>query len=117
MTDMQESGTYSAEEPDFVLPQHDAISEDNWAEYEARGFGIAVGYDLAAAQRHFGVEHVYTGEAYDWQAGRPLRHKPGSTIYVDPEGLAIGAEKKRAREQWMSEHGFDQEESSGPRVS
>jgi hypothetical protein len=121
MSNTQEGSTDSTEyEPDFVLPHIGAIREDNWAEYEAKGFGIAIGYDLAAAQRQFGIEHVYTGDAYDWQQGRALRHKPGMTIYVDPEGLAISAEKKRQHEEWMDAHGYPQPPQSaspGPSTS
>jgi hypothetical protein len=114
-TQTQEGGADSAEyDPDFVLPHLDAIGEDNWAEYEAKGFGIALGYDLAAAQRQFGVEHVYTGHAFDFYENRPLRNKPGTSIYVDPEGLAISAEEKRAHEQRMRERGFIQDDPGGP---
>lgn len=104
-------------EPDFVLPHIEAIREDNWAEFEARGFGVAIGWrlaDVAAAQRWFGIEHVYTGDAYDWEQGRPLRHKPGMSIYVDPEGLAIGARKWK---KFLEERDAAQDDEGGPSKS
>jgi hypothetical protein len=103
--------------PDFDLPHRDAIHEDNWAEFEAKGFGVATGWsltDLAAAERWFGIEHVYTGDAFDRDQNRPLRHKPGMAIYVDPEGLAIGARKWK---QWLKEHSSAHDDEGGPSKS
>jgi hypothetical protein len=75
--------------PNFEL-HRDVIREDNWADYEAKGFTEFFPYrcenDLSFARTVCGIEHVYTGDAYDYDAGRPLRHKPGRSIYTDPEG-------------------------------
>jgi hypothetical protein len=75
--------------PDFEL-HRDVVSEGNWLEYEAKGFSEFMPYtnedDLSFARNVCGIEHVYTGDAYDDDAGRPLRHKPGRSIYVDPQG-------------------------------
>lgn len=85
-------------EPDFVLPRHDVIHEDNWLEYEARGFfPVQAPLDIAPDE-FFSTEHVYTGHAFDYEAGRPLRHKPGVGVYTSPEGIryfkALYAEHK-----------------------
>jgi len=104
-------------EPDFVLPHLGVVREENWAEFAAKDFGIAIGsspIDLDAAQRWFGIEHVYTGDAFDWDENRPLHHKPGMTIYVDSEGMAIGATKWK---QWLKEHGATQDDEGGPSKS
>jgi hypothetical protein len=91
-------------EPDFVLPNHDVIREDNWTEYAAQGFEAFVGHnpgsvELRFVQGLYGVRHVYTGDAWDETEQRPLHHKPGIGIYVDPEGLAIRAAEKEAERQ------------------
>ena len=84
--------------PDFELPRHNAIREDNWAEYEARGF-TPVSLPFRYAQMIFGVEHVYSGDAFSWKEERPLRHKPGSGVYVAPEGEQFAIEQEREREE------------------
>jgi hypothetical protein len=81
-------------DPDFELPHHGVIREDNWTEYQAKGY-VPVPEDLKGAQNVFGTEHVFTGDAYDPDEERPLRHKPGVGVYVDPEGLKHWEEKKR----------------------
>ncbi len=104
-------------EPNFELPRHGVIREDNWAEYQARGFE-AVDHaaeptstiELRFSQTIYGVEHVYTGDAWDEAEGRPLRLKPGVGIYADPEGLAIGEERSRERDEWMRQHGYGPED-------
>jgi hypothetical protein len=61
----KQSPTY---EPDFELPQRDAVREDNWAKYESRGFGVlwqSVDPDdrlghLALAITEFGRANVFT---------------------------------------------------------
>ena len=91
-------------EPDFGLPYHDVIHEDNWPEYAARGFRVvdrnleSIG-EVGLARARYGMEHVYTGDAWDEAEGRPLRHKPGIGVYVDPDGLAIRAAKDEAERQ------------------
>lgn len=97
-----EPGGYreSAEhEPNFVLAHRDAVREDNWEGYEARGFRLYVTSDpatisertfrkfVASAEATFGAANVYTGDCFDHEAGRPLRHKPGRSIYIDPAGI------------------------------
>lgn len=77
--------------PDWELPKHNAITEANWAEYEAQGF-VPVPERLSHAQNHYGAENVYTGDEWDADAGKPLRHKPGKTVYVNPAGLKHGEE-------------------------
>src|SRR5215218_7232652 len=95
----------SGYEPDFVLPRHGAIREDNWEDYRARGLQPAHG-PFEATQAIAGVEHVYTGDAYDYEAGRPLRHKPGIGVYVDPEGIEQMARGLAKHKQWLRDHGF-----------
>jgi hypothetical protein len=111
MTDSKENATDPADHtPNFELPLRGAIREDNWAEYEARGFqpvrntsGSAL--ELDYAQSHYGVEHVYTGDSYDDEAARPLQHKPGTGLYVDPEGLKIGEINSAKHQKWLDAHG------------
>lgn len=79
------------------LARQDAITEENWAEYQAKGFRVldippvdpndkkALAEAEGEAGYWFG--QFYTGHAYDRDAGRPLNHKPGVSIYVSPEGL------------------------------
>ncbi len=100
MSDDKETPTgSSAHTPDFELPRHDAIREDNWPEYQAKGFrpvdNVEEGdpTNLDYAQSVYGVEHVYTGDAYSYADERPLRHKPGMSIYVTPEGMKRATER------------------------
>lgn len=81
-------------EPDFVMPRHNAIHEDNCPEYEARGF-VPVPEDLDGAQQFYGTANIYTGHAFDYEAGRPSRHEPGVGVYTTPAGLDYVAEKRR----------------------
>lgn len=79
---------------DFVLPHRDAIREDNWPEWQARGIEVKV--DSLPAdkvekmytilQSRYGADHVYTGDAYDDATGKPLHSKPGRGIYIDHGG-------------------------------
>lgn len=80
----------------LVFPNRDAVREDNWEEYKSKGFGVlwpSIDRDdygervVTYAQWEFGTGNVYTGDSYDDEAGRPLRHKPGMGIYVSPEGV------------------------------
>ncbi len=87
--------------PNFELPRHGAIHEDNWVEYEAMGFTPIVGGDMDFAQTVYGPEHVYSGDKFSWVEGRPLRHKPGTSIYVSPEGIKLARERKRESEEWL----------------
>jgi hypothetical protein len=73
-------------EPNFTLPRHGVIREDNWAEYEAQGFRPVPEEEKSAAS-YYGVANVYTGDAWDWDAERPLRHKPGVGVYTNSAGL------------------------------
>jgi hypothetical protein len=91
-------------EPNFVFAHINAIHEDNWAEYEAQGIvplkpigrpDLPTADGLAPTQNVYGRANVYTGDAWDEKEDRPLRHKPGGTVYVrieageDPAGAAI----------------------------
>lgn len=80
--------------PDWVLPKYDAITEDNWQEYAARGFRVfRPSYDpedptaVEIARDMCGIEHVYTGDAYDEEQERPRRDLPGRGIYTSPRGM------------------------------
>lgn len=96
--------------PDFVLAHRDAIHESDWADWEAQGYSPIITIEasdmspdiLNITQDVYGVEHVYTGDAYDSVAGRPLRHKPGYSIYTHPDGRAKAKEwsrEQKARRQ------------------
>ena len=105
--------------PDFELSHRDAVRESNWSEYEAQGFGVvweAVDPDdslgqLAFARDEFGIANVYTGDAFDHEADRPLRHKPGMGIYVSPEGVSY-RDAKRARQGPSSDQSSDEPAAS-----
>jgi hypothetical protein len=92
-------------EPDFVLPRHDVVHEDNWSEYEARGF-VPVAAALDDAQECFSTEHIYTGHAFDYEAGRPLRHKPGVGVYASPEGIEYFKELYIEHKEWFEAQGW-----------
>lgn len=104
-TERTRSGADPGHTPDWELPKHDAITEANWAEYEAQGF-VPVPERLSGAQNHYGAENVYTGDEWDADAGRPLRHKPGKTVYVNPAGLKHGEEMTARIIRSMREPGY-----------
>lgn len=90
--------------PNFILPKHDVIHEDNWAEYEAKGFVPSID-TLHSAQLWAGTKNAYTGDAYDWKAHRPLRHKPGKSVYLSPEGVEQKRQRFVEHQRWMRAHG------------
>lgn len=102
------SGEDVGYDPNFVLSHRDAIHEDNWPEYEVQGFFWALGIPptdeprqdhatmlfLNLAQEIYGVENVYTGDAWSVADSRPLHHKPGMGIYVHPNGREHDAQRQ-----------------------
>lgn len=83
--------------PDFVFGGNRKISEENWLEYEAQGARNviesipeedeeALRKELEWGRRYYGAENILLGDAFDADAGRPLRLKPGIGIYVTAEG-------------------------------
>ena len=81
--------------PDFILSQRGIIHEDNWPQYEAKGFFVTAvttpSYlleELTLAQEVYGTEYVYTGDYWSYLDERPLRHASGIGIYVHPDGMA-----------------------------
>jgi hypothetical protein len=119
MTDNEEGSTQSDKTPNFELPFHGVIREDNWAEYEARGFrpvyntlGEPVSFSFA--QGTYGIEHIYTGHPYDDEAQRPLRHKGGVGLYTDPEGLEVAAENRRKWAEFHRQREGRQRSEGGP---
>lgn len=94
-------------EPDFVMPNHDVIHEDNWEEYKARGF-VPTLVPPSIAAGVVGIENVYTGDAYDYKAGRPLRHSPdaGQYAYLGPEGAKREKEVEAAQESILRSLGY-----------
>jgi hypothetical protein len=95
MTDSHEGSTELTDyTPNFILPRHGVITQDNWPIFAAMGFiPLPEWSSLNLVQALCGVEHVYTGDAYDREAGRPSHDKPGICIYADAEGSDIGADK------------------------
>lgn len=97
---MTEEGIPNAEDgPDFVFGGKRVISEDNWAEYEAQGVENVVEAvpeddidmlrdELAEKGSLYGVGNLLLGDAFDVDAGGPLRHKPGIGIYITSDGAA-----------------------------
>jgi hypothetical protein len=90
--------------PNFTLPHFDAITESNWEEYNDQGFGV-LWADIEepklfeslweTAKRQYGVANVFSGDAFDFDSERPLRHKPGTAIYVSPAGFQYKEEYDR----------------------
>ncbi len=112
------TGSQSDSTPNFEMPHHDAIHEDNWPEYEARGFEPIPDVSMSSLQgmrNIYGAHNVYTGDAYDGDAGRPLRHKPGGGLYTSPEGLKHAAEMRRKHAE--SERRHRDQSGSGPAAS
>jgi hypothetical protein len=107
--------------PNFTLPKRDAVSEGNWTEYESRGYRPLVEgavsdkgltHMIDSAQHFYGTENVVTGDAYDLEAGRPLHHKPGRSIYVSPEGIEYAKERNEAILEQL--HGTQSKDSPTP---
>jgi hypothetical protein len=76
--------------PNFVMPRHGAIREDNWQEYVAKGFfPVPEPYDMACV--FYGFQNVYTGQCYSATERRPLRHllpeRPEGGVYTNQDGL------------------------------
>jgi hypothetical protein len=92
------AGDHSDYTPDFELPYRDVVHEDNWSEFEAKGLE-PIGDDIEsradAMRKIFGTHHVYTGDAWDEDAGRPLGNKPGGSVYVSAEGRKHAVETSR----------------------
>ena len=119
---MAESNAAPADEPehtpDFELPRHGAITEDNWPEYQARGFvwlwnGDDSTLSVRFAQSCYSAAHVYIGDAYDDDEQRPLRHQPGVGFYSDPDGLKFRAEQQRKQDEFWRDIEKRQRESEG----
>jgi hypothetical protein len=100
----------SDQDPNFTLPNIGAIREDNWQEFEAKGFVPIPEGSLRFAQLHYGAKNAVTGDKYDWEEGRPLHHKPGTTIYIHPDGLKYAEEHRKKRSD-------NQSSDTGPAVS
>jgi hypothetical protein len=104
--------------PDFELARRGVIREDNWAEYEAKGFFVALGQvqeddlveELTWMQDVYGAEFVYTGDAWSYSEKRPLRHIPAIGIYVHPDGMANVP-------RWRAQHFPDTPADYGPDAS
>jgi hypothetical protein len=87
-------------DPNFVFGGKRIISEDNWPEYEAQGVGNvidaipeeddAIRRALSDKVRIYGDANILLGDAFDADAGRPLRHKPGIGIYATAQGIEDG---------------------------
>lgn len=100
-------------EPNFSMPERDSddeaerrrVREDNWPEYCAKGF-VPVPETLGDAMFCYGVENVYTGDPFDFDANRPLRHKPAAeaeiTVYVSPAGLAHREHQLQEHHSWLT---------------
>lgn len=87
--------------PDFELAHRGVIREDNWQEYAHEGFmPVPEPYDLA--KLFYGIANVYTGDGYDYIEGRPLRHMPGSGVYVNSDGMEHLQAQLRD-EDWLRE--------------
>jgi hypothetical protein len=96
---MSEQQSPAAEDrPNFVFGGNRVVSEENWAQYQAEGVvSIIDALDegdleqfratLAKEVEGIGVENLLLGDAFDRDAGRPLRHKPGVGVYATAAGI------------------------------
>lgn len=96
---MNEQQSPGAEDgPNFVFGGKRVVSEENWAQYQAEGVvNIVDSLDegevqkfresLAREAEGIGPENLLLGDAYDREAGRPLRYKPGVGVYATAAGL------------------------------
>lgn len=103
---MERGQSGSEYEPNFTLPQRDAVNERNWEAYDARGYRILweaiedpelFELQWEQAQTEFGAANVFSGDAFDWDSERPLRHKPGRAIYVSAAGVQYQQERRRSK--------------------
>lgn len=76
-------------------PEEHIIREDNWFDYQARGFFRLRSGTREELEAWLGVENVYPGDAWDEEAGRPLRHKPGTSYYSNEDGLEYDFQRWR----------------------
>jgi len=92
------TGSKKEYEPNFLFGGQRVVSEANWEELKARGVrnivpvipeddDKALRERLEESGRAYGVEHLLLGDAYDGEAGRPLRLKPGLGLYATAEGI------------------------------
>jgi hypothetical protein len=87
----------SEHNPNFVFGGNRIISEENWTEYEVKGVRnlvaaipdddeVALREELSADARLYLPENLLLGDAFDAEAGRPLRLKSGIGVYVTTAG-------------------------------
>ncbi len=108
-------------EPNFELPNRGAISEDNWEEYKALGFDVlhsavseeALAGKLQTSEGTYGATNVFTGDAFDEDADRPLRHKPGVGVYISPAGEEFSRQQD---EEWRAyrDKATQEQDDTGP---
>ena len=92
-----------SEEQEFILPNLEAVHEDNWQELAAQGVTVLescisdndLPVYLQFCQATWGTPNVLTGDAFDEDAQRPLRLRPGHGLYVRPEGWQYYRERKQ----------------------
>jgi hypothetical protein len=102
-------------EPDtgFDIASAERVGEDNWESLRAEGFRAHTTLSQEQMDRldriptsrspvyllmkQFGINHVLTGDAFDLESDRPLRHMPGMTIYVRGEPIADPSQSGKAR--------------------
>jgi hypothetical protein len=108
---MLEHATDREEDPE----RDNVIHEDNWFEYEVLGFFPILRGTREEVEEYFGPHNVYTGDTWDREAGRPLRHKPGGSMYSNNDGRDYAFEQWRlARE---AERHRQESSSGGPASS
>lgn len=73
----------------LILSDSEQVVEANWELMQAEGYRpywTGTGDEAVAAYRQaiaaFGPDNVMRGDAYYDDEARPLRHMPGTTIYV-----------------------------------
>ncbi len=85
-------------EPDFIFGGARIVSEANWAELQQQGVrnlveaipdddDDALRDELKWKGLFYGGANLLLGDAFDKDAGRPLRNKPGLGLYTTPAGL------------------------------
>jgi hypothetical protein len=106
----ERSGGDQDARPDYWAEHRKVIHEDNWPDYQARGF-VPIPPSLEECDDDlvfllYGLNGVYSGDGWDVEAGRPSKDKPES-FYTNPDGLEYyEAAKSDLRKHLYSPFGF-----------
>jgi hypothetical protein len=73
---------------DFIEKHRLVITEDNWPEWEAKGFTVTElpPEALDIAWFFYGFYNIYTGDGWDTEGGHPTRDDPCGGVYTNAKG-------------------------------